>query len=114
MQFPDEEFEWNAMHALIEYYSRSILPPSDAMLLLAMTGRALDREKSGDRTGLSILGTQATRAQVLDGRRVKPLLVLLQQSGTADLGWSGYKFWWPILAAPPRAQPCVFASKTAA
>jgi hypothetical protein len=114
MEFPDEEFEWNAMHALIEYYSRSILPPSDTMLLLAITGRALDREKSGDRTGLSILGTQATRAQVLDGRRVKPLLVLLQQSGTVDLGWSGYKFWWPILAAPPRAQPCVFASKTAA
>jgi hypothetical protein len=114
MEFPDEEFEWNAMHALIEYYSLGTLPPSETMLLLAITGRSLDRAKSGDRTGLSILGTPATRAQVVDGRRQKPLLILLQQSGTKELGWSGYKFWWPILAAPPRAQPCVFASKTAA
>ena len=109
-----EEFEWNAMHALIEYYSRSTAPPSESMLLLAITGRALDRSRSGDRTGLSILGTPAARAQVLDSRRGKPLLILLQQSGTVELGWSGYKFWWPILAAPPRAAPCVFASKTAA
>ncbi len=114
MEFPDDEFEWDAMHALIEYYSRSTVPPAETMLLLALTGRALDREKSGDRTGISILGTPATRAQVTDSKRVKPLLVLLQQSGTKDLGWSGYKFWWPILAAPPRAEPCVFASKTAA
>lgn len=114
MEFPDEEFEWNAMHALIEYYSSSTLPPSETMLLLAITGRALDRGRSGDRTGLSILGTPAARNLVLDGRRTKPLLVLLQQSGARDLGWSGHPFWWPILAAPPRAQPCVFASKTAA
>jgi hypothetical protein len=114
MEFPDEEFEWNAMHALIEYYSKSTLPPSDTMLLLAIRGRALGREKSGDRTGLSILGTPATRTLVQDSRRAKPLLVLLQQSGTKELGWSGYSFWWPILAAPPRAEPCVFASKTAA
>ena len=114
MEFPEEDFDWNAMHALIEYYSNRSLPPSETMLLLAIRGRALDREKSGDRTGLSILGTPATRAQVQDPRREKPLLVLLQQSGTKDLGWSGYQFWWPILAAPPRAEPCVFASKTAA
>ncbi len=114
MAFDDEEFEWDAMDALIEYYSRSSVPPSKTMLLLAITGRALDKARSGDRTGLSILGTPETRAQVGDRRRVKPLLVLLQQSGTKELGWSGYKFWWPILAAPPQAQPCIFASKTAA
>jgi len=114
MEFPDEEFEWNAMHALIELYSSRTLPPSETMLLLAIRSRALGKEKSGDRTGISILGTPATRALVQDGGRAKPLLVLLQQSGTKELGWSGYPFWWPILAAPPRAEPCVFASKTAA
>jgi hypothetical protein len=114
MEFQGDEFDWNAMHALLEYYSGRNNPTSETVLLLTITGRALSKEKSGDRTGLSILGTAATRAQVLDTRRTKPLLVLLQQSGTKDLGWSGYKFWWPILAAPPQAEPCIFASKTAA
>jgi hypothetical protein len=60
------------------------------------------------------LGTPATRSVVQDSRRTKPLLVLLQQSGTKDLGRSGCPFWWPILAASPKAEPCVFTSKTAA
>ena len=28
-----------------------------------------------------------------------------------ELGWSGYRFWWPILAAPGTVEPCVFANK---
>jgi hypothetical protein len=113
MKFDDDEFDWDAMFGLIDYYYEGLGLGSRSMKLLTITGRALDRGRSGDRTGISILGTPAARALVTDPSRVEPLLVLLQQSGEKDLGWSGYKFWWPILAAPPQAQPCVFASKTA-
>ena len=87
---------------------------SDEVLVYVITGRNLSGEKSGDRSGLSILGSQEIRQKVQDAKRRKPLLVLLQQEGRKDQGWSGYRFWWPILAAPALAKPCVFASKTVA
>ena len=82
-----------------------------ALLLLAETGRKLSRARSGDKSGLSILGGGAIRTLVLDPLRAKPALILLQQEGTTELGWSGHRFWWPILAAPGTAEPCVFATK---
>lgn len=82
------------------------------ILLLAETGRKLHREHSGDKSGLSILGT-ALRKKVLDTPRTEPALILLQQKGTRELGWSAHWFWWPILAAPTDAEPCIFATKTA-
>jgi hypothetical protein len=109
----DNEFEWDAMRGLVDYYSDAQDGGDGRILLLAETGRKLSREKSGDKSGLSILGT-ALRPFVLDARRSKPALVMLQQEGSIDLGWSGHKFWWPILAVPGTVEPCVFASKTAA
>jgi hypothetical protein len=56
------------------------------VLLLAETDRKLDRAKSGDKSGLSILGGGAIRNLVLDPLRSKPALVLLQQEGSRELG----------------------------
>jgi len=112
MEFSDSEFEWEAMRGLIDYYSDARKDGDGKVLLLAETGRELDREKSGDKSGLSILGGGTNiRGLVLDPLRSKPALILLQQTGTKELHWSGHKFWWPILAAPGNAEPCVFATK---
>ena len=81
--------------------------------MLAETGRRLTKAGSGDKSGRSILGT-SLRTVVMDASRTKPALVLLQQEGTKEQGWSGHKFWWPIFAAPADAEPCIFATKTAA
>jgi hypothetical protein len=113
LEFSENEFEWNAMRGLLDYYSKLIDGGNGKVLLLAETGRKLSRERSGDKSGLSILGG-AIRTLVLDPLRSKPVLVLLQQAGTRELGWSGYRFWWPILAAPGTAMPCVFATKVVA
>ena len=99
------------MRGLLDYYSDVIDGGNGKVLLLAETGRKLSRERSGDKSGLSILGGGAIRALVLDPLRSKPALVLLQQEGTTELGWSGHRFWWPILAAPGTVEPCVFATK---
>jgi hypothetical protein len=114
MEFGDSDFEWEAMRGLLDYYSDVRAGGDGKVLLLVETGRKLSREKSGDKSGLSILGGGAIRSLVLDPLRSKPALILLQQEGTKDLGWSGHKFWWPILAAPGTVEPCVFATKVVA
>lgn len=106
MQFSSVEFEWNAMKALINYYS----DPNGLVSVIAETGRELTRQGSGDKSGRSILGT-ALRRKVLETHRALPTLVLLQQKGGRERGWSAHSFWWPVLAAPTDQAPCVYASK---
>ena len=111
LEFADAEFEWDAMRGLLDYYSDVRDGGNGKVLVLAETGRKLSRDKSGDKSGLSILGGGAIRTLVLDPQRSRPALVLLQQEGTKLQGWSGHRFWWPILAAPGTVEPCVFATK---
>jgi len=103
-------FDWEAMRGLLTYYCEKF--KSD-VLILAETDRALHKEKSGDRSGLSILGTDKLRKIVKEPTRSAPALILLQQKGGAGLGWNGGPFWWPMLASPPQAKSCVFAGKSA-
>lgn len=113
LEFSDNEFEWNALRGLIDYYSDVRDGGDGKVLLVAETGRRISREKSGDKSGLSILGGSDIRRLVLDPSRSKPALIVLQQEGTKELGWSGHRFWWPILAAPGTVESCVFATKVA-
>lgn len=107
-----KEFDWDAMCSLLDYYSNIRKGINDEVLLLAATGRKIARETSGDKSGLSILGASEIRRLVLDPERSTPALILLQQEGTIELGWSGSKFWWPILAAPGTTEPCIFTPST--
>lgn len=112
MEFDTVEFEWAAMRGLIDYYADVAQGGDGKILLYAETGRKLSRAGSGDKSGRSILGT-VLRRKVLDQPRSKPALILLQQEGGRDLGWTAHKFWWPLFAAPTDAAPCVFATKVA-
>ncbi|MCB9982112.1 MAG: hypothetical protein H6861_00335 [Rhodospirillales bacterium] len=113
MEFDDDEFEWDAMRSLIDYYSDMEKGGDGNIQLIVETGRLLSREGSGDKSGRSILGT-ALRSKLLNSNRSKPILVLLQQEGGIDRGWTAHRFWWPIFIAPSDAEPCVFAKKTMA
>ncbi|WP_215767524.1 Z1 domain-containing protein [Gluconobacter cerinus] len=112
MKFDDTKFEWDAMRGLIDYYSDVREGGDGNLVVLAETGRRLTKEGSGDKSGRSILGT-VLRSTVMNYGRSKPALILLQQEGTKEQGWSGHKFWWPILAAPADVEPCIFATKVA-
>ena len=112
MEFDAVDFEWDAMRGLIDYYADAAKSGDGKILLYAETGRKLSRAGSGDKSGRSILGT-ALRRKVLGEPRSKPALVLLQQEGGRDLGWTAHRFWWPLFAAPTDAEPCVFATKVA-
>ena len=113
MEFDTVEFEWDAMRGLVDYYADVARGGDGKILIYAETGRKLSRAGSGDKSGRSILGT-ALRTKVLGEPRSKPALILLQQEGGRELGWTAHKFWWPIFAAPTDAEPCVFATKVAA
>jgi hypothetical protein len=117
MDLPESDFEWNAMRGLLDYYANDRKDKKSRgngrVLVLAETGRKLNQRKSGDKSGLSILGGGDLRRLVVDSRRTKPALVLLKQEGSKELDWSGHRFWWPILAAPSDVEPCVFATKVA-
>lgn len=106
----DDAFDWEAMKALLQLYAGK---NEQKIYLYVERGRQLDARKSGDKSGVSIIGTRM-RDILRNPKRKNPALVLLQQEGTKELNWSGYKFWWPILAAPEQVEPCVFASKVAA
>lgn len=106
----DASFEWGAMKGLLKYYGDNCGGGVD---LYIERGRRLNRKLSGDKSGVSIVGTKL-RSVLSDPNRRCPALVLLQQEGSEALQWSGHKFWWPILAAPEQAQPCVFARRVAA
>jgi hypothetical protein len=114
IKFDSSSFDWDAMISLIKYYSELRDESDGKVLILAETGRKLSREKSGDKSGISIIGGPDLRQMITNPARAKPALVLLQQVGTKELGWSGHPFWWPMLAAPSNAEPCIFSNKVSA
>lgn len=104
-------FDWDAMKGLLRYYANKA---SGKVLILAEQGRQLAKSVSGDRSGLSILGTAELRNLVKAPTREAPALVILKQEGGPDLEWRAGPFLWPMLASPPQAKSCVFATKVAA
>lgn len=112
MEFDTVEFEWDAMRALVDYYSDANHGGDGKVQLFVETGRRLSRAGSGDKSGRSIVGT-ALRRKILDEPREKPTLILLHQQGGRELGWSAHHFWWPVFVPPSNAEPCVFATKVA-
>lgn len=107
----EDGFEWDAMEGLLRYYAGKA---GGRVSVLAETGRRLNRAASGDRSGISILGTAELRALVRAAGRNSPALVLLKQDGGPRLGWKAGPFWWPMLVSPPGAAACVYATKVAA
>jgi Z1 domain len=107
----DSGFDWDAMKGLLKYYARK---SGGKVLILAEEKRRLTKSASGDRSGLSILGSADLRNLVRAPTRSAPALILLKQEGGVDLEWRAGPFWWPMLASPPQAKACVFATKVAA
>lgn len=112
-----EQFDWEAFPSLIKYYldaeNADLALPKRKLFVTATTGRQLTKDKSGRKSGRSIMGT-VMRDEVFAHALTDPVLVLIQQMGGRDLGWRASNFWWPILVPPGNAGPCVYASKVSA
>ncbi|RYY46804.1 MAG: hypothetical protein EOO06_13735 [Chitinophagaceae bacterium] len=103
-----KSFEWEAMTSLFSYYSKNA--DNSGVKLLVARDREIDRQKTADKTGRSIIGGQSIRDLVVE-RRKEPVLALIRQKGK-DYNWSGnMAFWWPVIVSPAETAPCVFSSK---
>jgi hypothetical protein len=104
-------FDWEACRAAIEYFSKIAPPPEEKgeCLILGGTGRKLSRVRAAGRFS-DAPHTMQDRAAVRTINDHRPILVLSRQDGRGEDGWRGAAFWWPVLFAPARAAPSVFAS----
>jgi hypothetical protein len=104
-------FDWEAARAAVEYYSKIASPPETrgGCWLFVGTGRSLSRKRAGGRFSDAPLSYQERAAfRSLPGSL--PILALLQQEGREEDGWRGAPFWWPVLVAPARSVPSIFAT----
>lgn len=103
-------FYWEAMEGLLRYYCQ--MSDSKEVRLLVEKDRRLSKSQSGGKSGQSIVGGVAIRSLLGAAGRSEPALVMLRQDGgRRQLGWSGNQdFWWPVLAAPTTGAPCVFSN----
>lgn len=105
------EFDWNSYRAALEYYSKIIAPLPEAgnVYLLSATDRSIVRQREGGRFS-NAPDTKQQVTIVQNKAQNIPALVLLRQNGEKENGWGGYPFWWPVLFAPMKSHPSVFAA----
>jgi len=103
----NEDFYWEAMYGLIDYYCKAT--GNDTINVIVEKGRQLNKDRSGDKSGRSIVGGEEIR-NLLSEVREQPALVLLRQEGGIKRGWDvDSAFWWPILISPTTSGPCVYS-----
>ena len=86
---------------------------TDGMVLVAVRGdRNLSRERENifDKRGRFIDAPEAGGEIKIDIKNAidRPVLVLLKQNGSKDLGWRGTAFYWPVLTTPQNMNAGIF------
>lgn len=104
-------FDWEAVRAAVEYYSKIASPPGSrgGCWLYVDTGRTMSRKRAGGRFSDAPLSYQE-RAAFRSLADSLPILALLQQDGREEDGWRRAPFWWPVLVAPAKSVPSIFAT----
>lgn len=86
---------------------------TDGMVLITVRGdRNLSRERENifDKRGRFIDAPEAGGEIKIDKKNAidRPVLVLLKQNGSKDLGWRGTAFYWPVLTTPQNMNAGIF------
>ena len=86
---------------------------TDGMVLVTVRGdRNLSRERDNifDKRGRFIDAPEAGGEIKTDKKNAidRPVLVLLKQNGSKDLGWRGTAFFWPVLTTPQNMNAGIF------
>jgi hypothetical protein len=86
---------------------------TDGMVLVTIRGdRNLSRERENifDKRGRFIDAPEAGGEIKIDKKNAidRPVLVLLKQNGSKDLGWRGTEFFWPVLTTPQNMNAGIF------
>ena len=86
---------------------------TDGRVLVTVRGdRNLSRERENifDKRGRFIDAPEAGGEIKIDKKNAidRPVLVLLKQNGSKDLGWRGTAFYWPVLTTPQNMNAGIF------
>ena len=86
---------------------------TDGMVLVTVRGdRNLSRERDNifDKRGRFIDAPESGGEIKIDKKNAidRPVLVLLKQNGSKDLGWRGTAFFWPVLTTPQNMNAGIF------
>lgn len=109
----EDRWDLDEYKAILRHLSSEASNPGDRgkLFLLVRTGRGLARmQRNGQ---LSDAPDTAQREGEL-AKRVAidlPVLMLIRQDGDETQGWRGCPFWWPVILAPLKTRPTLFAQK---
>jgi len=110
------DWDWEAFKACMEYFSKNTEnnETRGKIWCLVRTERELSRIKESDGSFSDAPDTGKTDTDPAREIAVDiPALILIRQNGSAEIGWRGHPFWWPVLIAPQRTPTMIFASQTA-
>ncbi len=109
------DWEWEAFKSCMEFLSKNTenKETQGKVWCLVRTGRDISiKKKDGSFTDDVDTGSTDTNP----ARKIAidiPALILIRQNGSAEKGWRGSPFWWPVLIVPQRTRTMVFANKVA-
>jgi hypothetical protein len=110
------DWDWEAFKSCMEYFSKNTEnnETQGKIWCLIRIGRELSRIKESDESFSDAPDTGKTDTDPAREIAVDiPALILIRQNGSAEIGWRGHPFWWPVLIAPQRTPTMIFASQTA-
>ncbi len=112
----EPDWEWEAFKSCMKFLSKDTKnnETRGKIWCLVRTERELSRIKESD--GRFSDAPDTGKADTDPAREIAvdiPALILIRQNGSAEIGWRGSPFWWPVLIAPKRTATMIFASQTA-
>ena len=107
------EWDVKAFKACMEYLSKNAQNRENAGKVWCFVRR--DRNASRYRLQAHRFEDRPdTETDLTDGKIIAkdiPALMLLRQNGLEEQGWRGSPFWWPVMIAPQKTRPVIFASE---
>jgi hypothetical protein len=114
MLIVEPEWDVEAFKASLEFLSKNSDNPKTQgkVWCLVRTGRKISRFKAGGMTFSDAPDTPQDEGEVAKQVAIDiPVLTLLRQEGLKEQGWMDSPFWWPVMVAPKRMRPVIFASE---
>jgi len=110
------DWDWEAFKSCMEFLSKNTENEETRgkIWCLVRTERELSRIKARDGSFSDAPDTGKTDTDPAREIAVDiPALILIRQNGSAEIGWRGSPFWWPVLIAPKTTATMIFAGQTA-
>jgi len=110
----DRAWDVEAFKSSLEFLSKNSDNPKTRgkVWCLVRDGRRISRFKTGGMIFSDAPDTPQDEGEVAKQVAIDiPVLMLLRQEGLEEQGWRNSPFWWPVMVAPKRMRPVIFASE---